>query len=128
MCSGALRCPPWGWQRRSRRSTADTLRPMLPEDEMVERIRVVAGRGDGVLVGIGDDAAVLEDGLVVSSDMLVDGVHFRSTGLGAHEIGARAAAVNLSDLAAMGATPVCLITSLGLPEGFDAVDDLTAGL
>jgi thiamine-monophosphate kinase len=95
---------------------------------MVERIRSVAGQGDGVLVGIGDDAAVLEDGLVVSSDMLVDGVHFRRAVLGPREIGARAAAVNLSDLAAMGARPVCLIVSLGLPEGFDALDELTAGL
>jgi thiamine-monophosphate kinase len=95
---------------------------------MVERIRAVAGQGDGVLVGIGDDAAVLEDGLVVSADMLVDGVHFRRAELGPREIGARAAAVNLSDLAAMGAMPVCLIVSLGLPEEFDALDELTAGL
>ena len=95
---------------------------------MVERIRAVAGVGDGVLVGIGDDAAVLEDGLVVSSDMLVDGVHFRRDALGAREIGARAAAVNLSDLAAMAARPICLIASLGLPEGFHPIDELTAGL
>src|SRR5439155_19263704 len=47
---------------------------MLPEHEMIELIAGVAGLGDGVVVGIGDDAAVLDGGLVVSTDMLVEGV------------------------------------------------------
>lgn len=75
---------------------------------------------------VGDDAAVLttEPGqsLVVTTDMLVDGVHF-STGLSStqeicttssEDVGWRAAAVNLSDLAAMGATPLGLTVSLGV--------------
>lgn len=76
---------------------------------------------------VGDDAAVLttEPGqsLVVTTDMLVDGVHF-STGVAStqeicttspEDVGWRAAAVNLSDLAAMGATPLGLTVGLGVP-------------
>jgi thiamine-monophosphate kinase len=101
---------------------------MLPEDELVEIIASVAGTGDEILAGIGDDAAVLDGGLVVCSDMLVDGVHFRSGVSDAHAIGARAAAVNLSDLAAMGARPICLLAAIGLPEGFRPLAELAAGL
>jgi thiamine-monophosphate kinase len=86
---------------------------MLPEDELVERIRAVAGTGDGLVLGIGDDAAVLDGGFVVCCDMLVEGVHFDSSRLSLRQIGARAAAVNLSDLAAMGARPVCLLAAFG---------------
>jgi thiamine-monophosphate kinase len=101
---------------------------MLPEDDLVERISAVAGSGDGVVLGIGDDAAVLRDGMVVCSDMLVDGVHFDASRQSARAIGARAAAVNLSDLAAMGAQPVCLLAAFGLPPGFAAGDQLAAGM
>ena len=101
---------------------------MLPEDDLVERIAAVAGLGDGVVVGIGDDAAVLKGGLVVCSDMLVDGVHFDASRLSARAIGARAAAVNLSDLAAMGADPVCLLAAFGLPAGFEDAEELAAGM
>src|SRR5689334_18029422 len=101
---------------------------MLPEDELVERIRAVAGTGDGLVVGIGDDAAVLDGGFVVCCDMLVDGVHFDASRQSARAIGARAAAVNLSDLAAMGAQPVCLLAAFGLPPGFAAADQLAAGM
>ena len=94
---------------------------MLPEDELVERIRAVAGTGDGLVLGIGDDAAVLDGGFVVCCDMLVEGVHFDSSRLSLRQIGARAAAVNLSDLAAMGARPVCLLAAFGLPAEFTAM-------
>jgi thiamine-monophosphate kinase len=82
----------------------------------------------GVLVGDGDDAAVLEGGIVLSADMLVDGVHFRLGEADAREVGHRAAAANLSDLAAMAAEPVCLLLCLGLPDGFAEVDELAAGM
>jgi thiamine-monophosphate kinase len=101
---------------------------MLPEDELVELIRRVAGTGDDVVCGIGDDAAVLEGGLVVCCDMLVDGVHFDLGGSTAHAVGARAAAANLSDLAAMAARPLCLLAALGLPPGFDRAQQLSQGL
>ncbi|MGZ4430610.1 MAG: thiamine-phosphate kinase [Gaiellales bacterium] len=101
---------------------------MVSEDELTRLIARVAGGGDGVLVGIGDDAAVLERGLVVSADILIEGVHFDLARIDAHAVGRRAAAANLSDLAAMGAEPVCLVVCLGLPPRFDAVPELAAGL
>ncbi len=101
---------------------------MLPEHELIALIANVAGGGDEVVVGIGDDAAVLAGGLVVSSDMLVDCVHFDRGRLDDHAIGARAAAANLSDMAAMGARPLCLVAAFGLPDGFEGVPELAAGL
>jgi thiamine-monophosphate kinase len=101
---------------------------MLAEDAMVERIARLAGGDPRVAVGIGDDAAVLGGGIVLSTDMHVDGVHFRRDRLTPAEIGARAAASNLSDLAAMGAEPLCLLLALGVPPGFDDVEELVAGV
>ncbi|WP_066425637.1 thiamine-phosphate kinase [Anabaena sp. 4-3] len=68
---------------------------------------------------IGDDAAVLvtapEQSLVVTTDMLVDGVHFSHVTTSPADAGWRAAAANLSDLAAMGAIPLGITVGLGLP-------------
>jgi thiamine-monophosphate kinase len=76
------------------------------------------------LVGPGDDAAVLEGGWVVSTDLSVEDVHFRH-GWGSNtEIGYRAAAAALSDLAAMAARPFGILVSLAIPEG----DSFDAGL
>ncbi len=69
-------------------------------------------------VGLGDDAAVLswtEDSLVLSADMLVEGVHFDLRYFRPEELGHRALAANLSDLAAMGADPVGYLVSLAAP-------------
>jgi thiamine-monophosphate kinase len=88
-------------------------------------------RGD-VLLGIGDDAAVLEvrpdRKLVVAMDTLVEGVHF-PIGTAAADIGYRALAVNLSDLAAMGAEPSWMTLSLSLREADEAwIAGFAAGL
>jgi len=68
---------------------------------------------------IGDDAAVLVttpgQSLVVTTDVLVDGVHFSNITTSPEDAGWRAAAANLSDLAAMGATPIGITVGLGLP-------------
>ncbi|MBW4613921.1 MAG: thiamine-phosphate kinase [Desmonostoc vinosum HA7617-LM4] len=68
---------------------------------------------------VGDDAAVLvttpEQSLVVTTDMLIDGVHFSNATTSPEDAGWRAAAANLSDLAAMGATPIGITVGLGLP-------------
>ena len=69
----------------------------------------------GLIVGVAHDAAEIE-GLVVTQDALVEGVHFRFDLVDWHELGYRAAAVNLSDLAASGAEPVALIVSLAAPS------------
>ena len=73
--------------------------------------------------GIEHDAAVVE-GLVVTQDALVEGVHFRFDLLSWLELGARAAAVNISDLAASGADPLALLVSLGLPAETELADVL----
>ncbi|MEH2123187.1 thiamine-phosphate kinase [Nostoc sp.] len=68
---------------------------------------------------IGDDAAVIETApgksLVVTTDVLVDGVHFSNLTTSPEDAGWRAAAANLSDLAAMGASPLGITVGLGLP-------------
>jgi thiamine-monophosphate kinase len=72
--------------------------------------------------GIGDDAAVLAvpegERLVVSTDASVEGVHFRREWLSPREIGARATAAALSDLAAMAARPIGILLALGVPDGW----------
>src|SRR5437660_794057 len=78
----------------------------------------------GLAQRIENDAAVLDEGLVVTQDALVEGVHFRLDWLSWRDLGFRAAAVNLSDLAASGAEPEGLIVSLGLPEDAALADVL----
>jgi thiamine-monophosphate kinase len=75
----------------------------------------------GLVRAIEDDAAII-DGLVVTQDALVEGVHFRLDWLSWRELGFRAAAVNLSDLAASGAEPRGLIVTLGAPGSTRAED------
>ncbi len=85
-------------------------------------------------VGPGDDAAVIDtsrmSGLVATTDMLMDGVDFRLAEADPRRIGRKALAVNLSDLAAMGAEPVAALVSLSLPRsgGFALVRELYEGL
>ena len=71
-----------------------------------------------LIIGIGDDAAVLRaaDGRVVATaDMLIEGRHFRREWSGARDIGGKAAARNLADIAAMGASPTALLVSFAGP-------------
>lgn len=69
----------------------------------------------GLATGIADDAAVLPGGNVVTQDALVEGVHFTLDRISWRDLGYRAAAVNLSDLAASGAEPLGLLVTLGAP-------------
>ena len=84
----------------------------------------------GLVEGIGDDTAVLEGGIVVTQDALIEGVHFRPAWTSWRDLGYKAAAVNLSDLAAAGADPEALVVSLGLPARTElaAVVELYEGL
>jgi thiamine-monophosphate kinase len=70
----------------------------------------------GLIVGVANDAAVLRGNLVVTQDALVENVHFRLDWLGWRALGHRAAAVNLSDLAASGAEPEGLLVTLAAPH------------
>jgi thiamine-monophosphate kinase len=69
----------------------------------------------GLVEQIENDAALLGDGLVVTQDALVEDVHFRLEWISWADLGWRAAAVNLSDLAASGAAPSALVVTLGAP-------------
>jgi thiamine-monophosphate kinase len=92
--------------------------PLGPGREF-DRIRRMAERWRFVARGLGDDCAFLEVGdatLAVSIDLAVEDVHFRRAWLSPHEIGYRAAAAALSDLAAVAAEPVALLLAVGAPE------------
>ena len=78
----------------------------------------------GLARGIEHDAAELGGGLVVTQDALVEGVHFRLDWTSYRELGYRAAAVNLSDLAASGAEPQALLVTLAAPGELELVDVL----
>jgi thiamine-monophosphate kinase len=107
----------------------------IGEFGLIERIDATLGRHTdaGVHVGIGDDAAVVDCGqgrVVVSTDMLVEGRHFRRDWSTGADVGARAAAQNLIDIAVMGARATTLLVALGVPAdlGVEWVTDLYAGL
>jgi thiamine-monophosphate kinase len=78
----------------------------------------------GLAHRIENDAAQLEDGLVVTQDALVEWVHFRFDLVSWRDLGFRAAAVNLSDLAASGADPEALVVTLALPPDTEVEDVL----
>lgn len=95
----------------------------MRELELIEALeRVLAGPGGRVIRSLGDDAAVVRADryAVTSVDTMVDGVHFRTDQLAPEEIGHRALAAAVSDLAAMGARPGEAYLALGLPSGFEA--------
>ena len=96
----------------------------LSEAELLKVINAELADAQGsvdsfdVLVGSGDDCAVLatSDGrYCVSTDVLVQGHHFRTSWSSAEQIGARAAAQNLADIAAMGAHPSAVVVGLAMP-------------
>ncbi|MEU9835188.1 thiamine-phosphate kinase [Streptosporangium sp. NPDC048047] len=104
----------------------------LGEFGIVSRISGRLPQGGTVLLGPGDDAALLRapDGrVVVTTDLLIEGRHFRRDWSSGYDIGRKAAAQNLSDVAAMGARPTGIVVGLGLPAGASTgwLDDLTDG-
>jgi thiamine-monophosphate kinase len=96
------------------------------EAGLIARIQKhVRSRGAGVVVGIGDDAALVRavaPAAVLTTDMLVEDVDFRLAWASWSDIGHKAAAVNLSDLAAMGARPRGLLLSLALRPAIRVAD------
>jgi thiamine-monophosphate kinase len=94
----------------------------IREFDLIERIRRFAGRGRGVLVGVGDDTAVLSRGrgrLLATTDALVAGVDFTPDER-PESVGRKAANVNFSDIAAMGGAPRFVLATLCLPPGIGA--------
>src|SRR5262245_25742833 len=108
----------------------------LGERGLIRRIRKtgVASGGSGVEVGIGDDTAVLAvpsgQRLLATTDLVIEDVHFRRASAAPADIGWKALAVNLSDIAAMGGTPRWALVALALPTSTEVedVDALYAGM
>jgi len=109
--------------------------PGRDEFDLIHWIRQRSQIGHPVLRGIGDDAAVLagpagSEKLLVTTDMLVEGWHFSLETAMPEQIGRKALAVNLSDIAAMAGRPTAAFLSLALPQkqGRRLAEGLYAGL
>jgi thiamine-monophosphate kinase len=109
------------------RSTVAPTVDSITERELIARIRGQLPPAPGwMLVGIGDDAAVVEPERnrveVLTVDALIEGIHFERAFVPPDAIGHRALAVNLSDLAAMGAAPRLALLSMALPASLPLAD------
>jgi thiamine-monophosphate kinase len=104
------------------------------EDELVEELRrLLATDATGVILGPGDDAALVEMGPhlgILATDLLIEAVHFQRETTSARDLGYKAVSVNVSDVAAMGGSPRYGLVALGLPAGIDPawVVDLYGGM
>jgi thiamine-monophosphate kinase len=85
------------------------------EQAFLDRLRARLPRAPEGQVWIGDDAAVLDSGLLLATDALVEDVHFNLAWCDASDVGWKALAVNLSDVAAMGGTPRAAVAALVVP-------------
>ena len=93
----------------------------IGEFQLIQSIaRGFSSRGPRPLVGMGDDAAILshpsQSHLVISTDLLIEDVHFSRGTASLYDIGYKAAVANLSDIAAMGATPTYILVAVALPS------------
>ncbi len=105
----------------------------MKEFEYIHWLRQRTDPDPRVLVGPGDDCAVLRTvrwPLLVTTDMLLEGTHFRLAEDGARRIGRKLLAVNLSDMAAMAGKPLAAVASVGLPRDGPAhlAEELSQGL
>jgi thiamine-monophosphate kinase len=96
----------------------------MKEREIIDLLASLApGKHSDLLVGIGDDCAVIrknaDQSWLVTMDTLIEGVHFDLTWHAAELLGRKTVAVNVSDIAAMGGRPLFVFLSLGLPAEFD---------
>jgi len=90
-------------------------------------------KGDPVVVGIGDDVAVLKPSnkyFLATCDIHVEGIHFSRERISPKQLGQKVVAINLSDIAAMGGIPLYILVSLGLPQDTEVkyVDSLYEGI
>ena len=103
------------------------------EFRLIERFTRHFATTPAVLLGPGDDAAVVTapDGRVVAcTDMLVEGNHFRRDWCSAADVGHKAAAANIADIAAMGARPTALLAAVATPQDMPAewLEGLASGM
>jgi len=106
----------------------------IGEFGLIERIRKLLPQASHALLGIGDDCAILRPAagrdLLLTTDLLVDGVDFTHQTITPFRLGRKAMGVNLSDIAAMGGLPRAALITLALPseEEIEFVDELYRGL
>lgn len=106
----------------------------MDEQELLSKIRALVDRPatPDLIVGNGDDGAVINAGstnVVVSTDIAVEGVHFRRDWSTPYQIGRKITAANLADICAMGGWPRFLLVSAVIPHSFlDHVEELTRGI
>lgn len=106
----------------------------IGECALIERIRSMLPRPHDTLFGIGDDCAALRPAagtdLLLTTDLLVDGVDFTPQTIMPFQLGRKAMGVNLSDIAAMGGRPRAALVTLAIPpdEEIEFVDELYRGL
>ncbi len=107
----------------------------LGEFGLIERIKArLTSLDTDPIEAIGDDVAIIrtdsDEYLLATCDIQLEGVHFRREFITPHQLGQRAVAVNVSDIAAMGGVPTHLLVSLGLPSEIevDYIDQLYCGM
>jgi thiamine-monophosphate kinase len=107
----------------------------LGEFGLIRRLQEICTPRDGrVILGIGDDAAVIRHGesgrLILTTDAMAEGVHFDRAWFPAESLGWKCLAVNLSDVAAMGGSPICGVLTAALPDDWrvEEVEALYAGI
>jgi thiamine-monophosphate kinase len=107
---------------------------LASESELIAALsNIFAGSDPNLIVGIGDDGAVIKanpQNLVAATDMAVEGVHFKREWSSLHDIGAKLTAANLADIYAMGGTPKYLLVSAGLTKDFGIaeIEELANGI
>lgn len=105
----------------------------LGEFGLIRRLMADQPKTDQVVIGAGDDAAVLAVNpgarLLVTGDLMVEGTHFLREKISSFDLGFKLMAVNLSDIAAMAGTPKFAVVFLGLPPGItvEAVEEIYRG-
>ncbi len=116
------------------KETQQTSISELGEFGLIERItKNIQLKNKSTIKGVGDDAAILDYGnkqIVVSSDLLTEGVHFNLMYMPLKHLGYKAVVVNLSDVCAMNAVPKQIVVNIALSGKFsvEAVDELYAGI
>lgn len=108
----------------------------IGEFGLIDRIQKIVPKAEhkDLMLGIGDDTAVIRiddhRAMVITCDIQVENQHFRLKNISAYQLGRRAMAVNLSDIASMGAQPTFALVSLGFPKSFPLADfdDLFRGM
>ena len=88
----------------------------MNEREFINKLRNVPASSQKVVLGIGDDAAVIEKNLIVTTDTLVENNHFSRKYFSPEQIGKKAVEVNVSDLVVMGGKSMYMVVTFACPR------------